>query len=79
MLVRIKNKGSARKQFREGKTIILFPCKVNIDSPWWCGGIPINKDMHDTFDHLVNEFEWYHCNSETGYYTHFYIQEGDQS
>lgn len=77
MMIRIKNKGTARKLFREGMTIYLFPCKANIDSPWWNGGVPISQKDEDTFDHLVNNFEWYNCNAEVGYYAHYYVKKGE--
>lgn len=75
-MIRI-NKPTARKLFRQGKVIHLFPCKANIDSPWWNGGVQISLEDGDTFDHLVNAFEWYNCNCETGYYTHYYVK-GEQ-
>lgn len=78
MLKRIKNKGTARKLFRQGTKIILFPCKANITSPWWSGGVVICREDGDTFDHLVNAFEFYNCNAEVGYYAHYYMEEGEE-
>lgn len=77
MLIRIKNKGTARKLFRKGQVIHLFPCKANIESPWWNDGVQISLEDGDTFDHLVNHFEWYNCNAEVGYYAHYYV-EGEE-
>lgn len=79
MLVRIANKGTARRLFREGQVIHLFPCKANPNSPWWTGGVQISRESGDTFDHLVNAFEYYNCNSETGYYTHYYVERGQNN
>lgn len=77
MLVRIKNKGTARKLFRQGQVIHLFPCKVNIHSPWW-DAVRISQEDGDTFDHLVNSFEYYNCNHETGYYAHYYVERNEE-
>ncbi len=75
-MIRIKNKATARKMFNQGNVLHLFPCKANINSPWWSDGCVISKHSTDeTFDHLVNAFEFYNCNHETGYYTHFYLEE----
>lgn len=69
------NKTSARKLFDQGKTIRLFPCKANINSPWWAGGVQVSSKIGETFDQIVNAYEWYNCNSEAGRYAHFYIDD----
>ena len=30
-----------------------------------------------TFDRLVNAFEYYNCNAELGYYSHYFVSESD--
>lgn len=69
------NKPTARKMFHDGYTLTLCPCKMRPDSPWGVGSI-INKETADnTFDRLVNAFEWYNCGAETGYYASYYVEE----
>ena len=77
MMVRIMDKRTARKFFRGGQVIHLFPCKANPNSPWWNDGVQISLNDGDTFDHLVNNFEYYNCNSEVGYYARYYIKKGE--
>ena len=67
------NKTAARHLFNDGKTVRFCACKIN----------PTNlyelyadiSDIDGEFDKLVNSFEYYNCNRETGYYTAFYIHE----
>lgn len=69
------NKTAARHLFNNGKTIRLCACRIN---PTNIYGLYFDtaKDIDDDdFDKLVNSFEYYNCNSETGYYTAFYVHE----
>ena len=82
------NKPTARRMFRKGYSIQLLPCKVS-DSVLtkvphdydWIKPIEISLDTckHETnhFDRTVNEFEYYNCNAELGYYAHYYVSEED--
>ena len=53
------------------KYLYFAPCKMRPDAfgsgPW------APSDNNVFFDKIVNEFEFYNCNFETGYYTAFYI------
>jgi hypothetical protein len=70
------NKTQARKQYEAGNTIYLFPSKANINSPWWNGGMPINKnDQENSFDSVINSYEYYNCNNETGKIAAYYVKE----
>lgn len=80
MLRKIR-KDRARKLFNEGRAIKIIPCRANPASIWM-GFIEIQKDLpfakeHEgnTFDKIVNAFEYYNCNPEMGRYAHFYIEE----
>ena len=74
------NKPTARKLFRKGKNIYLVPCKCRliISNPFSIYAV-INwqscVQSTNKFDRTVNEFEYYNCSSETGTYTHFYVEE----
>ena len=71
-------KDVARKLFKEGKTIYLTPSNmVATDSGLWIKPYPINNraGQDQDFDDIVNNFEYYNCNYELGYYTNFWIKE----
>lgn len=79
------NKPTARKMYRQGCSILLLPCKVNDSavngsSPWVKPvTININTCTHDAnkFDRSVNDYEYYNCNAELGYYSHYFVSEDD--
>ena len=82
------NKPIARKMFNNGITIYLLPCKVsemalNSDIETWGHPVSINitKDQldskHNKFDRAINEYCFYNCNAELGYYPHYYVTEED--
>lgn len=75
----------ARKMFYSGITIYVLPCKVN-ESALNCNGFiqPAIFDItrnaigqENKFDRLVNEYIYYNCNSELGYYPHYFVTETD--
>ena len=79
-MIRIK-KPLARKMYYSGHTITVVPCKCGVDNivaktdmnyllDSKCG-----DDMTNRFDRVVREFEYYNCNSETGYYVSYYVTE----
>ena len=74
-------KDVARRLYNEGKTIYLTPSNVVAsDSNMWIKPLALHiTDSHigklPTFDQRVNEFEYYNCNHELGYYTNFWIIE----
>ena len=79
------NKPTARKMYNHGCDILLLPCKVN-DSlvegthPWLKPvTININSCEHNDnkFDRTVNEYEYYNCNAELGYYSHYFVTVED--
>ena len=71
-------KDVARKLFQEGRTVYLTPSNVAAsDSNVWIKPLPISNKGERSFDATVNEFEYYNCNHELGYYTNFWINKGD--
>lgn len=67
------NKVVARKMYAEHKPFIIVPCKCAPQSmfavkmqPGW---------MFRNFNNFYNEFCYYNCNKDTGYYPRFYIEE----
>lgn len=80
------NKPIARKMYNHGCHILLLPCKVNdslvYDYPnQWIRPTVINiskcTECSNKFDRTINEYEYYNCNAELGYYAHYFVSEED--
>lgn len=71
------NKATARKMYRSGCEIHLLPCKVRLKNEW-VSPIAISLETHKvTFDRVVNQYEYYNCNKDLGYYAHYYVTEDE--
>ena len=70
-------KDVARRLYKEGKTIYLTPSNIAAsDSNLWIKPFAIKQgEGKGEFDQRVNNFEYYNCNYELGYYTNFWINE----
>lgn len=71
------NKKQARNLYNKGVTIYLIPCNALFGSMWltlWSCQIKKETDPERTFDQHVNEFEYYNCDYERGYYSHYYVK-----
>ena len=70
------DKKTARRAYNNNLTVIFCPVNLSPFSPWGLD-MPMNKENYNCngieFEKLINEFEFYNCNSETGRYTAFYI------
>jgi hypothetical protein len=81
-------KTMAKKLYQTGKTIYIVPCKVCPDfKAKWITPFELQytEEMKQrdieypaiAFEHIfesrINNFEYYNCNSELGYYTAFYV------
>ena len=56
---------------KDGKIEVrMYPCKANI---MLVSGYPILITSLDELERIDNEFTYYNCNSEMGYYPSFYI------
>jgi len=51
---------------------------VASDSNMWIKPYPINNRAGRDFDDIVNNFEFYNCCYELGYYTNFWINEEEE-
>ena len=73
-------KNVARKLFNEGRIIYLTPSNVVAsDSSPWIKPYPINNRAGQNFDDIVNNFEYYNCCWELGYYTNFWINKEEET
>lgn len=68
-------KNKARSAYNHNLTVILCPCNLRPFNFWSIGSARINKKTsdQDNFDNIVNYFEYYNCNTDSGKYTAFYI------
>ncbi len=75
--VQCVNKRRAKREYLDGKTVYLLPSNCGLVNPW-VSLCPINKDNEqwqgDNFDNRVNNFQYYNCNYELGYYPHYYVE-----
>ena len=72
-------KDVARRLFNWGRIIYLTPSNVAAsDSNMWIKPYPINNRAGGDFDQIVNNFEYYNCCYELGYYTNFWINEEEE-
>lgn len=69
------DKRAARKLFNEKKPVLIIPHKCAPGGVWFTG-IEMENDGSRTFDEFCNEFIYYNCNSQTGKYPAFYVEEG---
>ena len=73
-------KREARKRWKEGKDFIIVPCRCRpYDNSKELGFMAhivrtwVTKGIYDNFDDYCNEFSFYNCTAETGYYPAFYL------
>ena len=64
----------ARKLHEMGMPYFMQACKMSIDNPWE-SPMPVTNKQDRDFDAFVNEFKYYNCDYERGYYPHFYVKE----
>ena len=73
------NKRVAKKLIDKGYTVHVVACKVRPYNNMWIAPAEINKtklsEYGVTFDQFINEFTFYNCNSELGYYPGYYLPE----
>ena len=85
MVYKKVNKPTARKLYNNGITVYLLPCKVSevalTSKNSWVNPIEISlltcAHSANKFDRTVNEYEYYNCNAELGYYPHYFVLESD--
>lgn len=69
------NKRSARAAYNNGLTVIFSPCNMRPFNNYFGLDMDINKDnincQGQDFNKILNAYEYYNCNAETGKYTAF--------
>ena len=72
-------KRTARKLFDAGKSIFMMPSNLMFDCVWTT---PMQTDRsrlgyHKNFDSICDDFKYYNCDCERGYYIRFYVKVTD--
>jgi hypothetical protein len=78
------NKSVARKMFNEGKSLYFCPAKIIPGGSFGMGMLIDPKRWkedccegeQDAFEKACQNFAYYNCSSETGYYPAFYKTNG---
>ena len=70
------NKKQARNCFINGGTLHIQASNLPVDSKLMTPYVVNhhNVDDTDTFDSVVNAFEWYNCDNERGKYATYYVK-----
>lgn len=68
------SKRTARRHYNKGESIIILSVKCYTEM--FAFETEENYNKVRDFDQLVNEFEYYNCNHECGYYAAFYVAKG---
>lgn len=62
----------AQAAYNSGATVLFCPVNLRPDTPYHVETV-IEKDRTgESFESMVNAFEYYNCNGEAGHYTAFY-------
>lgn len=69
------NKKKARNLFNSGVPLLILPNKANPTSPWFEGCNFHKSEQNTDFDKFINEYSYYNCNNELGYYCNYYVDK----
>ena len=69
------NKQKANRLFNEGKYIYILPCKANPNSSWISPMCFKKSQDSNNFLNIVNQYEYYNCNSQLGKYSAFFVEQ----
>jgi|LSQX01.3.fsa_nt_gb hypothetical protein len=68
-------KRAAARLYERGQPVLFCPVNL-IPGGAWGNGCIVTKEGGETFEQVLNAFEYYNCcNNETGYYAAFYVEE----
>lgn len=66
-------KRTAKKMYENGETVYLQTRNFSPFGVWsQCFDVDKERSANESFDSVINAFEYYNCNSESGLYTTFY-------
>ena len=72
------SKRTAEKAYNAGKIILIAPVNANMNYIFF-PGVYVDNTGNESFNRIINGFEYYNCNSELGKYTKFFIEQEEQS
>lgn len=71
------SKSIARKRYNEKKPFWIVPINLHPSNALLIGSYNYGELEATSFDKMINNFTYYNCNSECGYYPAFYLTEED--
>ena len=67
------NKTVARRLYNAGHNIHVVACNLRLNNPCYAPYTTTGGHAYSVlFDTMLNEFTYYNCDAERGYYPHFY-------
>lgn len=70
------NKATARKLYKVGKAFWITACNMRPECGLYMQPSWIQSGFGGDFDRMINNFTYYNCDYERGYYPAFYVEEG---
>lgn len=69
------NKATARKMYKAGKAFWITACNMRPECGLYMQPSWIQSGFSGDFDRMINNFIYYNCDHERGYYPAFYAEE----
>lgn len=69
------NKAAARKLYNSGRPFWIVACNRRPQCGILIGSASFEHMADIPFDNMVNSFEYYNCNNDTGRYAAFYTDD----
>lgn len=66
------NRRRAQNLYNADVPVYLCACNKNPESPWQSAVEVLRSNVEAPFEGVVNAFEYYNCNAETGHQAFFY-------
>lgn len=63
--------------YNSGHTIIVVPSRCGVENTVAKATLNIIDNKGARFEQLINTFEYFNCNKELGYYSHYYVSEAE--
>lgn len=69
------NKAAARKLYNSNRSFWIVACNLRPQCGILIGSTSFERMADIPFDNMVNSFEYYNCNNDTGRYAAFYTDD----
>lgn len=68
------SKYEAKRRYNAGEAIRICACNMDPENMWGCY-YDVCLEVDRKFEAVVNEFQYYNCNNETGRYPAYYVKK----